>query len=64
MDKGKKLYEALPRELHASSPLSLLLAPRLPMSFSEYPAALLLAMELPSDMQKAYYQYKRGRRVT
>lgn len=46
--KCVRLYQAMPVEMYVHAPLSLLLAPRLPLEFSEFPMSYLLALEHPS----------------
>lgn len=56
-----KLVEVLPAELARMAPLSVLLSQRQPHSFTEYPLAFLLAMELPGEIADRYAHYARGR---
>ena len=56
-----KLYQALPPGLYPEAPLCLLLCERLPLAFSEYPLAFLVALELPPEVQARYVRYAQGR---
>lgn len=55
-----KLYQRLPRDLQRNTPLSLLLATVHPYTFSEFPLASLLALELADSMEDAFEIHSTG----
>lgn len=57
--RSRKLYEVLPAERFAETPLCLLLSNRHPHPFTEYPMAFLLALELPEAMDAEYQRYQK-----